>query len=717
MKKINILFILFLIAGINLASAQIPAPTNLTAEFKPAAHPGTNLYGFVELKWDMSTTPGVTYAYHVFRMDPGDTTYKRIASFIRENRFFDYNIRPQNSYSYYVIAANNQGVSQPSNIATVTTPPLPDLIRFVTIPPYIATIGQLYSYDADAVSNRPNAIVTYSLVNGPEGLVIDNTTGLVTWTPTNSGFFRVKIKAESNLGGFAIQEWTIKVIGPTGTITGVVKNEINNSPLAGVTVFFINTNSTRHEIAITNQQGQFTKQLVEGAYKIKFYLRGFLPEFYDNKPTLELADVVNVAQNSNINIDAALSPIPLPTLYNITGSVLNTNGLPVPSIVTAFIVRDTTFPIHLPNLFPRTMSAHTDSFGNYQLRVPGGFEYIIHARPLSRDYYPEFWDNKPTFQEADKILVNNNVSNINFILERKPVYNNGIAGLVKDYNTNNPVPAIISVFRLDNGRFKPVKTTRTDSLGNYLIENLIPGNYIVFARPGLPYLPGYYKADTVALRWKDADTVVVDANGIVSNININLIVKPDTGFARISGSVKTISGEPVNGANILVYNLNGQVVAYATTSNNGQYEVENIVAGDYTLIVDATDYENVNINNIVSLNYSTNPSAQKDLLVSPAGTTSVNQGSNIPTGYSLLQNYPNPFNPVTQIKFTIPEKSYVKLSVYNLIGQKVADLINSELNAGEYTVTFNANGLSSGVYIYRLESGNFVSTKKMILMK
>jgi hypothetical protein len=98
--------------------------------------------------------------------------------------------------------------------------------------------------------------------------------------------------------------------------------------------------------------------------------------------------------------------------------------------------------------------------------------------------------------------------------------------------------------------------------------------------------------------------------------------------------------------------------------------------------------------------------------------TDVNDGSNsLPEIFSLEQNYPNPFNPSTSIQFRIPENSFVSLKIYNVLGKEVSTLINEEKNAGAYEVNFNASALSSGVYFYKLEAGNFVQTRKMVLMK
>ncbi len=89
----------------------------------------------------------------------------------------------------------------------------------------------------------------------------------------------------------------------------------------------------------------------------------------------------------------------------------------------------------------------------------------------------------------------------------------------------------------------------------------------------------------------------------------------------------------------------------------------------------------------------------------------------LPSEYSLFQNYPNPFNPSTDIQYSIPKTSNVKLIIYNLLGQKIATLVNEQKSAGTYTVQFNASELSTGIYFYTLQAGNFVKTKKMILLK
>ncbi|MCK5086317.1 MAG: T9SS type A sorting domain-containing protein [Melioribacteraceae bacterium] len=95
----------------------------------------------------------------------------------------------------------------------------------------------------------------------------------------------------------------------------------------------------------------------------------------------------------------------------------------------------------------------------------------------------------------------------------------------------------------------------------------------------------------------------------------------------------------------------------------------------------------------------------------------VDDKTTLPESYSLAQNYPNPFNPTTMITYAIPEKANVTLTVYNLLGQEVATLVNEVKNVGTYEVNFKANQLTTGVYFYTIQAGQFTSTKKMMLIK
>lgn len=99
-----------------------------------------------------------------------------------------------------------------------------------------------------------------------------------------------------------------------------------------------------------------------------------------------------------------------------------------------------------------------------------------------------------------------------------------------------------------------------------------------------------------------------------------------------------------------------------------------------------------------------------------AFVTSINDKT-VPAGFYLAQNYPNPFNPSTVINYSVARAGQVTLKLYNIIGKEVASLVNEFKEPGNYYYELNSKGLTSGVYLYKFNSGNFVSVKKMILMK
>lgn len=98
-------------------------------------------------------------------------------------------------------------------------------------------------------------------------------------------------------------------------------------------------------------------------------------------------------------------------------------------------------------------------------------------------------------------------------------------------------------------------------------------------------------------------------------------------------------------------------------------------------------------------------------------TSIKSENLNIVNDYKLHQNYPNPFNPTTKIIYQIPTSGNVKITVYDILGNEVVELVNENKNAGNYEVEFKANNLSSGVYFYQITTGNFIQSKKMILLR
>ena len=139
----------------------------------------------------------------------------------------------------------------------------------------------------------------------------------------------------------------------------------------------------------------------------------------------------------------------------------------------------------------------------------------------------------------------------------------------------------------------------------------------------------------------------------------------------------------------------GFVAGYGTTTETKNYNFidKNVLSETYTYRLKQVDFDG-------TFEYSSE--VEVDLM---------------PSVYSLSQNYPNPFNPNTNIKFSLKEAGYVKLAVYNTLGEGISVLANGQSEAGFFEVNFDASNLSSGTYIYRLETPGFVTAKKMLLMK
>ena len=126
----------------------------------------------------------------------------------------------------------------------------------------------------------------------------------------------------------------------------------------------------------------------------------------------------------------------------------------------------------------------------------------------------------------------------------------------------------------------------------------------------------------------------------------------------------------------------------------------------------------IRLTDVTGKKINTNIRAGEEITINNENIDNVMVSSHlIPDKYSLEQNYPNPFNPSTTIEFAVPKEVQVNLSIYDILGARVKELKNEVLKPGYYEVEFNASDLASGVYFYRIKAGDFIQTKKMILLK
>ena len=173
----------------------------------------------------------------------------------------------------------------------------------------------------------------------------------------------------------------------------------------------------------------------------------------------------------------------------------------------------------------------------------------------------------------------------------------------------------------------------------------------------------------------------------------------------------------------LVFILMGiLVVSFIIQSDaEAQYVVKHCVFGNGGSIISNDDYQMGATVGQSIIGVTSNGSYTNSIgfwYLSSDYLTSVDPMSNLlPAEYWLGQNYPNPFNPTTTIRFGLPRRSHTTLKLFDLLGRETLTLMDAQLKAGEHEVVLNAQDISSGVYIYRIQAENFVQTRRLVLLK
>jgi hypothetical protein len=238
-----------------------------------------------------------------------------------------------------------------------------------------------------------------------------------------------------------------------------------------------------------------------------------------------------------------------------------------------------------------------------------------------------------------------------------------------------------------------MQTAYTDAAGRSL-----PGYTELYAGDvtGQTLIPGLYKWGTDVLVSAGGVTISGTANDIwIFQIAQNLVLA-DGAMVTLIGGARTSN---------IFWQVAGQVTLGKAAAMKGVMLCQTAIV----MTTGATLDGRALAQTAVTLDANT--------VVKPSVVNSLGNKSSPIQHFSLEQNYPNPFNPSTRIQYSLENAAQVSLKVYNLLGQDVATLVNGHQEAGSYTVPFNPINFSSGVYFYRLETGSFVSMKRLVLMK
>lgn len=258
-------------------------------------------------------------------------------------------------------------------------------------------------------------------------------------------------------------------------------------------------------------------------------------------------------------------------------------------------------------------------------------------------------------------------------------------------------------------------------------------NYMMSAASNYTTSPGVYKSTDEGVSWTEitenisftganiqrvvADPVNANTYYITraSYTTAQVIKTTDFGitWTDISAGLPAVSAntffvDPVNTNHVFVGNDFG--VYWSSTGGTGWTKLSNGFP-----FVPVLDFSYFNSGGIRLIRAATHGRGVFEINADAVGINQISEL--VPASYSLKQNYPNPFNPSTNIRYDLPKNSFVKLVVFDMLGKEIETLVNENQSAGTYETKFDASRLSSGVYFYRIETGNFVDVKRMLLIK
>jgi len=506
------------------------------------------------------------------------------------------------------------------------------------------------------------------------------------------------------------------VVIQKGVIKGVLTDEVSNAPIKGGLVVFTPITPLLESSMLTvktDENGKFSAVLRAGNYIMRSQAPAYKKEFFDNVTDETKATVIELKAGDTLVCNAALTPEPQPSTYTISGSVKTSAGNPLSALVCIYKTNKTRYDAVSCNI----NSVKTDDAGNFSLKVLENDTVVVFAQPFDRSFTPKYFDNKTTFQEADKLVASQNISNVNFVFTPKPVFNNGISGKVVD-SANTAVVANVAAVKLGTvGKEWGKVAVITDEKGIFSIKNLEPGKYLLMVIPRPGYLPGYYQVDgTTTIKRSEADTLLITETTIIENVTFVVSKVKVKGSGMIAGKVRDNAGSNINGAITYAVNSYGEVLTYGISDETGSYSLEALNTDNYTIYTDLLNYSSGNISDI---SVDENSSEMPYVLITmyPDKVTDVKVQETLPADYKLMQNYPNPFNPSTLIKYSIPEAGVVSIKVFDILGNEVTTLVNQFKQAGNYSVKFDASNLSSGIYLYQMKAGKSIQTKKLMLLK
>ncbi len=379
--------------------------------------------------------------------------------------------------------------------------------------------------------------------------------------------------------------------------------------------------------------------------------------------------------------------------------------------------------------------------GNFT--CPGGNDYVHNnvVRDMINGAYGEElngvvpWNTGETISKNIQYVVpsNFNGARCNLVIfvykEHSLLYLGEMQQAIKVPLTNSSLSSLILLLP-NGGEIWEVGTLENITWHSTGINN-VTLNYSTDSGNTWTEIVGVYPAGNGQYEW-----LIPDTPSGFCKIKIN--DETNTNFYDLSDQIFTITSPPLpsitvitpNGGEVWAMGQMRDITWTSTAVTDVKLELSINDGATWTTIIDSTPSDGVYnwevqvpspsmlcLIKVVDLADETNFDVSDDVFQIDILPSVNEEFRGIPKDYTLIQNYPNPFNPVTKIYYGVPQTSYVELTVFDLLGNEIVKLISNEKVTGYHSVDFDASNYNSGIYFYRLQAGDFIETKKMVLIK
>lgn len=761
-QKITILvaIALFALGNINTIQAQeLKAPRFEYAEGKIFKEVDNMFVAMLTLGW-VDDNPhvdgfglyifyGESKDYHEFKL------YKKIdlkdENLSHQKNYFQYLMREflveSKVVSFYITSFAGGHESKGSGIKVVNLKQdnqNHNKFMIVGKPTRTATIGEQYTFEFGIEANVDYTDLEVNLVNSPAGGEIDVENMIVKWTPTEGGIYTFNLVATASTqngdlkAGFS---WTVEVMHckvPAIVIGEVADADGSLVPYGTAMLFWADGSN--------DGNGKFKRvydtRIVEGKYEFKgvdageYYLqisayskeqKAYHPVWYENATNFMDATPITIECDETYTFDFVVEPVKEPEFFKVSGKVVDAETLePIKWSYVKFIGLDNRN--HNYNL-----ETVTNQFGEYSIKLPEA-EYIVFAHAIksnsgsiSNQYLPQYYKLANSIQDATILAVTENISGIDFALSKVPTYENSIKGKVVSIDDINLKNVVVSAYCTDPGnknekfRFYS-KSGVTNENGNFEIENLMPGTYILYANTrDKVYMPGFFvEGKEVSASWKDATEIEVEAEGTFGPYTLTLpIFEKVHGSGRVKGTVRERTGsiksgddelqggKGLNGANVYIFDMQNNPVKSISTDEFGNFEMNQIPNGKYTILLDKVGFHPLSYEANLTTN---NNDYSIDVDMSPISTSSVSPIFKIETTV-----FPNPVSDLLNIQF----ESDAGIANIRLAAYSGATYINESLqtNDGQNNISYSIKNIPQGIYFLTIDLNGSILVTPIVISK